>query len=422
MDTKGRNTFGRAIDLSPGRKVDVEVGDTKQPEFFPQLKSLHWGNECNLSVRLLDDDPTKGSVELSDGKVIWSRGDRIARFYHKPLEESPDAAGAMEFEVELSARPDSNVLGFSIRTKGLDFYYQPPMTAEFSIGQKFGDQTVASVTETEVLGEDGKRIAYRPEHVVGSYVAYHSTKKNNEYRTGKAFCIPRPWAQDANGVRVWCDLEIATETESMQVIVPQDFLDGAIYPVIVDPTFGYTSIGGSTASFLKLSACKFTAPAEDGNISSITSYVTTVVSGTTDMGAAIYSDSAGTTNARLAVDSGNVNVPTTPAWYTNNITYSFTASAVLWLAHQGSGDFWTEYYDVGGANQHNFTTGHAFETWPDPFGASNYAARQVSIYATYTPVSASQIKTINGLALANVKTFNGLAIANAKTINGLTNV
>ena len=42
---------------------------------------------------------------------------------------------------------------------------------------------------------------------------------------------------------MWCDLDI-TDGE-LTVTVPEDFLNKASYPVVVDPTFGYTSVGGT---------------------------------------------------------------------------------------------------------------------------------------------------------------------------------
>jgi hypothetical protein len=63
------------------------------------------------------------------------------------------------------------------------------------------------------------------------------------YKTGKLCHIYRPWAEDAKGQRVWCDLTI--DADVMTITVPQDFLDSAAYPVLVDPTFGYTTHGAS---------------------------------------------------------------------------------------------------------------------------------------------------------------------------------
>ena len=64
-----------------------------------------------------------------------------------------------------------------------------------------------------------------------------------DYKSGKAFHIYRPKIFDSNDNWVWADLHI--EGEIATITIPQDFLDNAQYPVIVDPTIGYTVIGAS---------------------------------------------------------------------------------------------------------------------------------------------------------------------------------
>lgn len=37
------------IQTDRARRIVVEVGDSKQPGlFYPQFKTMHWNNECNL--------------------------------------------------------------------------------------------------------------------------------------------------------------------------------------------------------------------------------------------------------------------------------------------------------------------------------------------------------------------------------------
>src|SRR3990167_10044130 len=125
-----------------------------------------------------------------------------------------------EIEIILKDRPDINTFDFTIDgADNLDFFYQPPLT------QKEIDEG-----------------ASRPDNVIGSYAVYHKTKANHRvgsinYATGKAFHIYRPKATDANGAEVWAELNYPNGT--LTVTVPQKFLDDAVYPVRVDPTFGY---------------------------------------------------------------------------------------------------------------------------------------------------------------------------------------
>ena len=219
MLTKINNTtYGEQLNVSETRKIEYEIGDNKQVQFYPQFKTMHWNNECNFSVRLVDD--LSGSV-IEDGNIIkYVKSDLEVHFYEKAGDEN----GRFEFEIILKSKPVSNILDFTIQSKGLNFFYQPALTQE-----------------------EMDKGTNRPDNVVGSYAVYHSSKRNNrvgeqEYRTGKAFHIYRPFAADANSKTTWCDLNI--DNGAMTITIPQKFLDNAVYPIKVDPTFGYTTGGG----------------------------------------------------------------------------------------------------------------------------------------------------------------------------------
>lgn len=242
------NTYSKDKVANYKRKIDVEIGDIKEGKmFYPQFKTKHWSNECNFSVRLKDDDYSTGKVSEKDGKVSWKNKDRTARFYDK---DDVSDNGGFEFEVEFATKPVSNVVEFSLESKNLVFYKQVEVSD--TEAQKLIDATVqAKVTNPSLVIPtlaEAKRLI-RPENVLDSYAVYHSYKKNNnilkDYQTGKAFHIYRAWAEDANGIRVWCDMDIDANTKEMQITIPQDFLDTAQYPVLLDPTFGYTTAGAS---------------------------------------------------------------------------------------------------------------------------------------------------------------------------------
>lgn len=183
--------------MSAHIETEVVIGDDKQEQFYPQIKAEFWNNECNFSVRLAEDIDS-ATVEEVDGVVTWSKGSKSARI-------EPD-----RIVVVLQSRPDSNVIEFTIQTKGLEFYLQDPDV----IYAEFPDATV-------------------PDNVKYSYAVYHASKRNNGYKTGQAFMLYRPEAVDAKGNRVWCDQKLDVESGTLHVAVPQDFLDSATYPVEV---------------------------------------------------------------------------------------------------------------------------------------------------------------------------------------------
>jgi len=145
-----------------------------------------------------------------------------------------------QFNITLSRLVAINSISIAIETSNLAFYYQPPLNLEL-VGKEYEGW---KINETHAFDDKGVLRNYRPLNVVGSYAVYSTTKRNNEYKTGKLFHIYRPLLIDAKGKTSWAILNI-TKT-ALTITVNQTFLASATYPVIVDPTFGKTSIGGST--------------------------------------------------------------------------------------------------------------------------------------------------------------------------------
>lgn len=136
----------------------------------------------------------------------------------------------MEFELLLKEKPDSNIFRFSIDTKQLDFCYQPPL--------------------------DPKE-GFRAESIVGSYAVYHKDKTGDfsqlgghNYLAGKVTHIYRPKIFDSTDKWVWGELNIDTINSELTITCPQSFIDDGVYPLLVDPTFGYTTIGASNSGIL----------------------------------------------------------------------------------------------------------------------------------------------------------------------------
>ena len=235
---------------------EVEIGDFNTVEFRPHAKIKRWGDECYMDVELPDTSiPAKGkSVGMKADKIEWSSAKLDTRFYKKPRKvlskevtrevvrrhkvfkwikrkEKVKATrqfvqneyGGFEFEVVLRKRPASNVVTLPIQSRGLKFYYQGPLTQA-----------------------EKERGIVRPENIIGSYAVYHENKRNFEYKTGKAFQIYRPKIIDANEDWVWGDLHIDTAKGKLTIAIDPAWLDNAAYPVIVDPEFGYMSIGSSS--------------------------------------------------------------------------------------------------------------------------------------------------------------------------------
>jgi len=235
-------TFDKIVKPNKNDKVRVIIGDDKQPDFKPQFKIEKWDNECNVSIRLKDKD-TYLPEEEGD-KVVSKKQKHNTRFY--------EIDNAFEFDVVLKEKPKSNILEFTLETKEVEFFYQPEISDDEALKLIEGIKKQNTKLKEERKDEqpiptllEAKR-KIRPENVVGSYAVYHSSKRDNEkYKTGKVGHIYRPKIYDNEGNETWGSLKI--EGKILTVEIPQEFLDKGIYPIVVDPTFGYTTVGSSIA-------------------------------------------------------------------------------------------------------------------------------------------------------------------------------
>jgi len=228
--------------VQKGENGEVILGNENKETFKPCARLKKWNGECKLDVSLPDvvEDVTKKITSESTVMEAKSKhSNRRSRFYEldtRQIEEIDDDGnihtftqlenGGFEFEVILDSKPEYNVIEFDIDTQELNFFYQPELT------QKEKDNG-----------------SFRPENVIGSYAVYHSSKRDNKYKTGKAFHIYRPKIIDDVGNEIWGKLNVDEDNGKLTVTIPQSFLDSAVYPVSVDPTFGFDSIGDTHGTY-----------------------------------------------------------------------------------------------------------------------------------------------------------------------------
>ena len=372
-------------------KVKIELIKAK-----PEVHLHKWNSEINLGIYY---DKIQKAGQKVGNRMEWK--DQKEEIHAYPLEAQEGMEnGGLELEVLLKEKPDTNKFIFQIDgAENLNFFYQPALTQE------------------EIDEGDN-----RPENVIGSYAVYHKTKSNHRtgstnYATGKAFHIYRPKAIDASGVEEWA--ELLYENGVLSVTVPQQLLDEAVYPVRVDPTFGYTSIGANSTTISNGIGGNVATLSENGDISSFSIYVKTWSAGVSVKGGLYDSSDLYTSNQTEIITSGSIN-----QWTTFNFASPVSRSAAdHGLIAMGSATSLLLATDSGQpANSHYFNSTDVWPTFPADISASQTSSTIKSIYATYTASGGNSIKTKKGLAIASVKTFKGLAIANVKTSKGLTNV
>jgi hypothetical protein len=358
------NSF--VTDTKPNHRKDfIEIGDTKQPDkCYPQAKLIQWDNETNFSLRLAEE-VTGSSAELKDGSFIWKSSDKTTEAHIYELDIDED--GGLEFEVILHQKPKSNVVNFTLQSKGLSFYYQPELT------------------EKEI--EDGDN---RPENVVGSYAVYHSTNKNHykkrghkNYKTGKSFHIYRPFAVDAQDSTTWCILNI--ENDDLTITVPQEFIDNAIYPIKIDPTIGYTTAGSSYTTgspFFDYAFVNKDTVSEGGTINDL--YVYTYKS----TGAIYYFKGCIWDVSKDVISNGvsNVGEYVDDNWV--NVSFStdptFTSGTYYVGVVDDSNTVCGVYYDTGSSGDGGYHDDNDYSS-PDSLGSLSYDNRKYSVYVNYIP-------------------------------------
>lgn len=376
------NKIGAAYRSKFG-EYQTEVGDVAAGTFSPQFKLKRWGGEHFLSF-VLSQAGLTGQISTTESgdSIVWSKGNATVRFYDKG---GFAEGGGFEFEVELASKPATNSITFTIvHDGGLEFVFQPPLA------------NVNADGSTWAVGPLGR--SDRPALASGSYAVYATGKKNGVYKTGKVTHIHRPFAVDSLGARVWCTLTItpATATTATATLTcPQAFLDTATYPVIIDPTFGYTTQGASTVLLDSNAAAVALVGASDRYLATTGDVITSFSvygnsnSGTQTASCAAYTFPVGVPVARLAAGT-TISFTTTPGWRTSaGVSQSLTAGTVYVVAagaYPAPANSVTLFYDSTAGAASLQTTSTLGASWTE----ASMDVFRVSMYATYTAALTEQ--------------------------------
>ena len=318
-------------------------------------------------ISILDKTP-ETSIILSD---------IVHLYYDEYVSYIYENDKGVEWDIILSSVPTNNYWDFKIDGTDLNWFYQPA----FDPNDYPKEYTVS---DTHVYDENGTLLDHRPMDIVNSYAVF-GNKKDNEYKTGKIMHVYRPLVVDANGDEVWG--ELSYQNNVLTLTVDDSWLENAVYPVRVDPTFGTTSIGGSSGGFQfhNTAYANNKILTENGTITSITAYLEYDNSRTVYAG--LYNDS-GATDPENLLSSGSTTVNGID-WFVFDITDINRTSGIYWLAlGECSGYTATQkwYYDTVAAG--NVTKYDSGATLPDPWVSAGQVAnnRAYSIYANYTTI------------------------------------
>ncbi len=286
-----------------------------------------------------------------------------------------------EFDIILHEKPENNVFTYEIETEGLDFFYQPELT------------------ETEKNAGE-----YRSENVIGSYAVYKKDAKAiygnmvdaEKYKVGKVMHIYRPKITDAKNNSIWGTLTVNTISKTLSVTVDKQWLKSASYPVVVDPTFGFTSIGATQGGNAddQMRGSSFTGAA--GRLASISIYYNCDKRNPIFGLYAVSSPSTKVAQSAVSNSCNNAGINTYTGWATMNTTTNPIISqieyAIVMYASSGVKGGIYRYYDAGSTGQDKTVTlSSGITTLPETESFISFN-NKYSMYATYTGIEKANLK------------------------------
>jgi len=326
-----------------GEQVKVRQVDSVVETEMP------WKGEAGLKIKYDMGEPT-AEEKLKDKR-------------NKQVTTETVGDDGFKIDILLDKKPKTNTFCYTIDGyENYDFFYQPALTQE------------------EI--DEG---AERPEEIVGSYAVYHKTLENNNYKTGKVMHIPFPyvWEVDNKDTTKQRAENLTYSDGQLCVVVQQDFLDKAKYPVRIDPTFGYTSIGASSQNNnVDEDAFGSSDTAVTGTLTKVSAALRKEDSDASGSVYYFFSSSASDRNSLYNSGSESESMTTTFAWYDSDTT-STSLSGTTHYVTLGMVD--TGPCLFANCNQLAYDTGsgtnggkYNLDTW-FANDTINY-----SVYATYT--------------------------------------
>lgn len=379
---------------------DILTLGKDNPTFVPEITMYRFNGESFLTLYepTVNGEPLSqknASSSISDNTVLWASKDLAFAFYPLELDLGIEGVDVNNYGFEYAITMANSKAGtdalldsitFPYDSGNLTFYYQTPYTSLYTPGEYLLERQILSVTDTEVVDFSGETILARDEWVSGSYAAY-TDKRNGVYKTGKAFHLYRPQLFDNKGDTAWADLIIDSVGKTITIDFSgiASWLNKAKYPVLIDPTWGYTSIGGSTETWGAYTVVgAFTSPAdiEDATSMVMKTYCRVHSSGTANYKATIWE--SGSNGAFVSPAGGATGVTTTASWYestfgsipgvSNSTTYNigpiFDGGATV-----------RTYHDSGGTNYYSNTPSYASPS--GTLDGNGPLDRALSVYIEY---------------------------------------
>jgi hypothetical protein len=196
--------FARSVDDFP---CAVSLGGR-----LPAWELRRWGSRRNetvtpeASLRFTPSGEDDFSVR-GDSKTVLYKGKNVSHRWTLLGKDN------FEYDVILKKLPASNVISLTLEgAEKFDFFRQPDFVSNPFLR--------------------GSYAVYLKETLIGQ-------------GTGKLCHIHRPKIIDASGASVWGGLNV--RDDKLLITIPESFIASAVYPVVVDPVIGMSTVGAFTA-------------------------------------------------------------------------------------------------------------------------------------------------------------------------------
>lgn len=369
--------------------------DSRTDRFYAHVKMEFWGENWVT----FEDTTASGTPVLTDDRLALDMSRRSIEWRQERRTTGRDTfSSSLKWLITLKEKPKSNKYVFHLggQWRDFDFLYQIPLAEEFGEAKEFiGLDGEEWVQTTQSHGIDLHVV--RRLKADGSYAVYHKTKCHyclgeKNYRTGKVLQIYRPKVTDATGKSAWVDIRIRGDV--YEAIIPQKFLDDAVYPVVVNDEFGWHTVGDTTGVVGNdyLVAAPSGSPAANGQITHIAYYLNhsgNDVSYTFGL----YNSSSGVpTSQNLVIDTIEGTL-TADGWLQVAVDSptAILAANTYWIAqnHASAVNNPFMFWDTG-VTRYYYSSTYVAGTLPATFSGapSSTTDRKYSAYVTYTPSAA----------------------------------
>jgi hypothetical protein len=352
-------------------RLGFESAELSLSDGLPNADVTAWGESIRLEYA--DVVSKVAAREIQDGHEFAISGMAKLRYRKLTELEFPDASrwvpefGVMRADVILASKPSM------------------PLAANYTVAQ--WRLTLPAGARLAFQGplKPHQTASYRPDWAVNSLILYAGDGR-------KLGHFPRPFAVDADGKWTWGEWNWTAGILSKSV--SRAWLDAARYPVVVDATLGYTSVGLSNVN----AAADFRAGfgpwtmSEDGTATDVYIYGRMVTS-TEPMTMGLWdNDGAGGDPGTLLGDSAGGDGSKTEGWQTQALDSGVALSNgdTIWIGqNHDTRAFRHNYDDPDELDLHDKWKYEAATYSHGSLGnfssPSTFTDYQISAYIVYTP-------------------------------------